>query len=243
MSLIRLDKFLADSGEGTRTQVKDKIKKGRVTVNGVTTKQSDLKVNTDKDVVTIDGKELVHEAFEYFMLNKPMGVVSATTDARDKTVVELIVDAKRRDLFPVGRLDKDTEGLLIITNDGPLANSLLAPGKHVAKLYEAKILGNVTEETVRIFKTGVDIGDDKPTAPAVLEILEADGTESYIRITITEGRYHQIKRMFKAVGMEVTYLKRISMGPLTLDKKLAEGEYRRLTEIEIKLLKEFKKDE
>jgi len=243
MSLIRLDKFLADSGEGTRTQVKEKIKKGRVTVNGVTIKKSDLKVNTDEDVVAIDGKTLVHEEYEYFMLNKPQGVVSATTDARDKTVVELIKEAKRRDLFPVGRLDKDTEGLLVITNDGPLANSLLAPGKHVDKIYEAKVAGNVTEQTIQIFKEGIDIGDDKLTAPAILEVLDVNGTDSHIRITITEGRYHQIKRMFKAVDMEVTYLKRISMGPLMLDNSLGVGDYRRLTDMEIKLLKEVHANE
>ncbi len=243
MSLIRLDKFLADSGEGTRTQVKEKIKKGRVTVNGVTVKKSDIKVDDAKDEVAIDGKKLIHAEFEYFMLNKPKGVVSATTDERDKTVVELITEAKRRDLFPVGRLDKDTEGLLIITNDGPLANTLLAPGKHVDKIYEAKIAGVVTVDTVGAFKEGVDIGDERLTAPAELEILRVDKEESYIRITITEGRYHQIKRMFKAVNMEVIYLKRISMGPLKLDEGLLCGEYRKLTEAEIKLLKEVHKYE
>lgn len=238
MALIRLDKFLADSGEGTRTQVKEKIKKGRVAVNGMVVKKGDLKVDTDKDFVTIDGKKLIHEDFEYFMLNKPQGVVSATTDNRDRTVIDLIKEAKRRDLFPVGRLDKDTEGLLIITNDGPLANSLLAPGKHVNKIYEAKILGDVTTEMVNQFNEGLDIGDDKLTAPAKLEILETNGVECYVRVTITEGRYHQIKRMFKAVNTEVTYLKRISMGPLTLDEALDCGEYRRLSEVEVKLLKE-----
>ncbi len=239
MAILRLDKFLADSGQGTRSQVKEKIKKGIVLVNGVAAKKGDVKVDTEKDIVTVDGNELCHSEFEYFMLNKPQGVVSATKDTLNKTVVELIMDAKRRDLFPVGRLDKDTEGLLIITNDGALANSLLAPGKHVDKIYEAKILGKVTTETVECFKTGVDIGDEKPTAPAKLEIIKCDEEISYIRITITEGRYHQVKRMFQAVGMEVIYLKRISMGTLFLDETLLCGEYRKLTEKEINELKEI----
>lgn len=242
MALIRLDKFLADSGAGTRSQVKDIVKKGRITVNGVVVKKSDIKVDTDKDSVCMDGKDMQHEEFEYFLLNKPQGVISATTDSEHKTVVELIKDAKRRDLFPVGRLDKDTEGFLLITNDGALANSLLAPGKHVEKTYEAKVTGVVDGDIIKNFSDGLDIGDDKMTAPARLENLgvvalgnEVEG--SYVRITITEGRYHQIKRMFNAVGMEVLYLKRISMGPLVLDEGLKCGEYRRLTEDEVTLLK------
>lgn len=258
MADIRLDKFLADAGAGTRSEVKIKIKKGRVTVNGETAGKSDIKINPDCDEVCLDGKKLIYNEFEYFMLNKPQGVVSATIDDKDKTVIELITEAKRRDLFPVGRLDKDTEGLLIITNDGKLSNNLLAPGKHVDKTYFAIIDGEVTEDTVLRFDEGIDIGDDKPTAPAKLRILYDDKDEasdvvynsgdscddfvsdgivkSKVEITITEGRYHQIKRMFEAVGMKVTYLKRISMGSLSLDDSLKSGEYRRLTDEEIKLL-------
>ncbi len=243
MPSIRLDKFLADVGVGTRSQVKDITKKGRVCVNDVVAKKADIKIDTDVDVVTFDGKRLAYFEYEYFMLNKPQGVVSATKDNISKTVVELITESKRRDLFPVGRLDKDTEGLLIITNDGVLANNLLAPGKHVDKTYYALIDGIVTEATVDLFAEGVDIGDDTLTKPAVLRIIsviddELGASKSKVKITITEGRYHQIKRMFKAVGMEVTYLKRLSMGPIILDETLECGAYRRLTDEELKLLKE-----
>lgn len=258
MTNIRLDKFLADSGVGTRSTVKLIVKKGRVTVNDVTIKKSDIKVNLEKDIICLDGKKLTYNEFEYYMLNKPQGVVSATKDDKDKTVIELITEAKRRDLFPVGRLDKDTEGLLIITNDGKLANSLLAPGKHVDKTYFAIIAGEVSEDTVLRFAEGVDIGDDKPTAPAKLKIMcddMGDNTDiayksmdydddvafdsivkSMVEITITEGRFHQIKRMFEAVDMRVIYLKRLSMGGLSLDDSLKPGEYRRLTDDEVKLL-------
>ncbi|MBQ9609036.1 MAG: rRNA pseudouridine synthase [Lachnospiraceae bacterium] len=258
MSVMRLDKFLADAGAGTRSDVKIKIKKGQVTLNGKTVGKSDIKINPDSDEVCLDGKKLIYNEFEYFMLNKPQGVVSATTDAKDKTVIELITEAKRRDLFPVGRLDKDTEGLLIITNDGKLANRLLAPGKHVEKTYFAIIAGEVTEDTVLRFAEGIDIGDDKPTAPAKLKLKGtydkeeitkitynnvSDGNNSgndtiisEVEITITEGRYHQIKRMFEAVGMRVIYLKRLSMGNLSLDDSLKPGEYRMLTDEEVKLL-------
>ncbi len=236
MALIRLDKYLADAGQGTRSEVKIKLKQCRVRVNDVVVKKPETKINPDTDAVSIDGKLLAHEQFQYYMLNKPAGVVSATKDDRDKTVIELISEDKRRDLFPVGRLDKDTEGLLIITNDGALANNLLAPGKHVEKCYYALVQGQVTEETVKLFAEGLDIGDDKLTAPAKL-IIEESGGVSKIRIIITEGRYHQVKRMFEAVDMKVQYLKRLSMGKLALDPELASGEYRRLTEGELQLLK------
>lgn len=247
MNSIRLDKFLADAGVGTRSQVKDIVKKGRVSVNSVVVKKSDIKIDSEKDLVELDGKSLIYEEYEYFMLHKPAGVVSATKDKTDKTVVELITENKRRDLFPVGRLDKDTEGLLIITNDGVLANNLLAPGKHVNKTYFARINGAVNEETIELFAKGIDIGDETPTLPAKLKLLNRtykdNNDVSEIEITIVEGRYHQIKRMFKAVGMEVIYLKRMSMGPIALDSKLPCGSYRRLTDEEISSLKEVHKNE
>lgn len=246
MAQIRLDKYLADSGCGTRSQVKAIVKQGRISVNNEIIKKSDIKIDLEKDVVLIDGTAVNFEEYSYYMLNKPCGVVSATTDTKDKTVIELIDEAKRRDLFPVGRLDKDTEGLLLITNDGKLANDLLAPGKHVAKKYYAKIDGVVNDETVKLFEDGVDIGDEKLTAPAKLEIISTDeaNKNSEIIIEITEGRYHQIKRMFEAVSMKVTYLKRLSMGSLSLDEKIPCGEYRRLTAEEIEALKrETKKKE
>lgn len=239
MAQIRLDKYLADSGCGTRSQVKIIVKQGRVTINDEIVKKSDIKIDLEKDTVLLDGKSINYEEFSYYMLNKPAGVVSATTDNRDKTVIELIDESKRRDLFPVGRLDKDTEGLLLITNDGKLANNLLAPGKHVPKKYYATIDGIVTEEVVRLFEEGVDIGDDKLTAPAKLQIKSIDKEEhkSEIIIEITEGRYHQIKRMFEAVDMKVVYLKRLSMGSLMLDESLKIGEYRHLKDVELQNLK------
>lgn len=236
MEQIRLDKYLADSGQGTRTEVKQKLKQGRVRVNDVVVKKPETKIDPSEDSVSIDGRSLVLEEFQYYMLNKPAGVVSATRDDRDKTVIELITGDKRRDLFPVGRLDKDTEGLLLITNDGVLSNNLLAPGKHVEKCYLAKVQGRVTETEVERFKEGIDIGDEKSTAPATL-IIEESGEESWVKIIITEGRYHQIKRMFEAVDMKVLYLKRLSMGALELDESLELGDYRRLTDEELRSLK------
>lgn len=235
MAKIRLDKYLADAGFGSRKAVREMFKKKQITVNGTVLTQPDAKVDPTEDVVCVLGKTVVYEAFSYYMLNKPQGVVSATKDENEKTVISLIAEQKRRDLFPVGRLDKDTEGLLLITNDGKLANHLLAPGKHVKKTYYAKIKGMVTMHEVELFRQGICIGDEKPTAPAELVILTS-GEESEIKVTITEGRYHQIKRMFKAVGMEVLYLKRLTMGGLVLDDSLAVGEYRKLTEQEVQML-------
>ena len=171
------------------------------------------------------------------MLHKPAGVVSAVTDDRDRTVIDLIDARKRKDLFPVGRLDKDTEGLLLITNDGKLANQLLNPRKHVDKTYYARVRGAVTAAEQECFREGLDIGDDTLTKPAELEILSS-GPESEILLTITEGRFHQVKRMFQAVGMEVLYLKRLSMGPLRLDESLPAGAWRPLTVEEIRALHE-----
>lgn len=173
------------------------------------------------------------------MLNKPQGIITASTDKNAKTVVDLIDIQKRRDLFPVGRLDKDTEGLLLITNDGVMASRLLKPGRHVDKLYFARIDGEVSEKEIELFREGVDIGDDTLTKPAKLCILNVNDGISEIEITITEGRYHQIKRMFEAVGMEVIFLKRLSMGPLKLDAELEPGEFRTLSEEELSVLQEL----
>jgi 16S rRNA pseudouridine516 synthase len=262
---LRLDKLLADCGKGTRSQVKTYIKQGRVTVNGKTVKSGDAKVETDEDTVCFDDDEISFQENVYYMLNKPAGVVSATTDEREKTVIELITGDKPRDLFPVGRLDKDTEGLLLITNDGKLASSLLSPKKHVAKTYYARVVKDkrygadgqtdvhtdnsagilvdgilVTDDIVEHMQNGLDIGDEKPTAPARLNILRQNPGEAELEITITEGRYHQVKRMFQAVGLKVAYLKRLSMGSLVLDENLKPGEYRELSDNELKSLKESK---
>lgn len=234
--MIRLDKYLADMSIGTRQEVKKYIRQGRVKINEDVIKKPEYKIREDEDKVTFDGASVAYETFEYYMLNKPAGVISATEDKREKTVLDLIKEKKRKDLFPVGRLDKDTEGLLLITNDGALAHRLLSPKKHVDKCYYAKIRGGVTEDDVRVFKERINIGtQEEPewTMPAELKILEK-GTVSRIRLTIREGKFHQVKRMFLAVGKEVVYLKRERMGALVLDEELAPGEYRKLTDSELK---------
>lgn len=243
---IRLDKYMADMGVGTRSEVKVLIKKGRVSVDDEVVKQAEYKVDIESQCVAVDGERIGYVQYEYFMLNKPAGVVSAVTDNKDTTVVELIKDAKRKDIFPVGRLDKDTEGLLLITNDGELSHELLSPNKHVEKTYYAKVKGEVTEEDVRVFSEGLHLEKETfreekaekeiETKPAKLTILKA-GEMSEVELTICEGKFHQVKRMFQAVGKEVLYLKRISMGGLVLDESLALGEYRPLTEKELLGLK------
>lgn len=237
---IRLDKYLVEMGLGSRNQVKEYAKKGLVSVNGTIEKKCDIKIDPETAQVSCNGTPIAYHAFEYFMLHKPAGYVSATTDTKDATVLDLLKPGHRKDLFPVGRLDKDTEGLLLITNDGPLAHQLLSPKKHVDKTYYAKIDGIVTNEDVIKFQNGLDIGEDKPTLPAKLTILSTDKEESEIEITIQEGKFHQVKRMFQAVGKTVIYLKRISFGTLILDEALPKGEYRPLTQTEINLLKNSK---
>lgn len=219
-------------GKGTRSEVKKAISKGLVRVNNVIVKKPETKLDTDSDHVLFDGVLVGYAQHEYYMLNKPSGVISATEDKREKTVIDLIIERKRKDLFPVGRLDRDTEGLLLISNDGELAHRLLSPSKHVDKVYYAKIDGEVTIEDVEAFQQGVDIGEEKLTRPAKLRVLKS-GTQSEIELTICEGKFHQVKRMFQAVGKEVVYLKRLQMGTLILDESLKPGEYRELTEQEI----------
>ena len=232
---IRLDKYLADMGLGTRSQIKKEIRSGQVVVNGISICRPEVKIDTGQDKVIFHGEPVTYEEYEYYMLNKPAGVISAASDRQETTVVDLIKDRKRDDLFPVGRLDKDTEGLLIITNNGELAHRLLSPKKHVDKVYFAKVKGIVTEDDTERFAQGLDIGDEKPTQPAELVICTSDEV-SDIRLTIREGRFHQVKRMFQAVGKEVVYLKRLRMGCITLDESLKPGEYRRLTEEEVERL-------
>lgn len=229
---MRLDKYLADMGIGSRSQVKELIKKGKVTVNGTTVKKDDTKVNPDSDQIVLEGLEISYQQFEYYMLNKPAGVVSATKDNVSKTVLDLITEKNRKDLFPVGRLDKDTEGLLLITNDGPLAHELLSPKKHVSKVYYAKIDGSIEDKHIEVFRKGIVLLDGTTTKPADLTIIKS-GEESEIQLTIYEGKFHQVKRMFEAVGRNVTYLKRMSMGSLELDSELNTGAYRALTKDEI----------
>jgi len=236
MALYRIDKFLAEMDFGTRTEIKKDLKKGICTINGEIINQPDIKIDPQKDIVCYMGKRILYADYEYYLLNKPQGVVSATEDSLHQTVVDLIIEKRRKDLFPVGRLDMDTEGLLLITNDGNLAHQLLSPKKHVDKTYYAKIKGYVTPEDIALFKEGLNIGEDEKTLPALLNILSSDEI-SEIEVTLTEGKYHQVKRMFEAVEKEVLFLKRISMGPLKLDETLETGNYRPLTDDEIAQLK------
>lgn len=241
MTAIRLDKYLCDMGQGSRSEVKKLIRKGLVTVKGETVRDPGFQV-AEGDQVALSGQVIAYHAYEYYMLNKPAGVISASrTDLRDQgqqCVVDLIREKSRKDLFPVGRLDKDTVGLLLITNDGALAHDLLSPRKHVEKLYYAELSEPVTQEALDRLRQGVDIGDEKPTLPCRIDAAEGE-KEPYGRllIRIREGRYHQIKRMFEAVGSSVTYLKRLAMGSLVLDEELPEGGYRRLREEELQALK------
>lgn len=236
--MIRLDKYLADMGCGTRQEVKKLIRSGQVSVDGAVVKKPDTKVEQTVQEVCLNGEKVGYESFEYYMLNKPAGVISATEDRSCQTVVDLIKEKERKDLFPVGRLDKDTEGLLLITNDGELAHRLLSPKKHVDKCYFARVSGKVTEDDVRSFENGVNIGSlEQPeiTMPGKLEIITSDEI-SQIHLTIQEGKFHQVKRMFQAVGKEVIYLKRLRMGTLVLDENLSIGEYRPLTKEELEKL-------
>ena len=234
---MRLDKFLAEAGLGSRKEVKQLIKRGQITVNQQIEKSDKKQVDPEKDRIEYRGELLHYQEFYYYVLHKPAGVVSATEDQRDQTVMDLF-SAKdyRSDLFPVGRLDKDTEGLLLITNDGKLAHELLSPKKHVEKEYFAEVSGVMTDEDQQKFTEGILL-DGELTLPAELSIDEVTGETSKVRIILHEGKFHQVKRMVKFCGKEVTYLKRIRMGGLTLPQDLAKGKYRLLTEDELRGLK------
>ncbi len=227
---MRLDKLLANMGFGTRKEVKQLLKQKAVTVDGEVVKDSSMHVNPNEQDVSVYGERVQYTEFIYLMMNKPPGVISATEDLHDETVIDLLDPLSQHfKPFPVGRLDKDTEGLLLITNDGQLAHNLLSPKKHVPKTYYAKIDGIVTEEDTEAFKQGVELDDGYLTKPGDLKILKS-GPQSEIELTIQEGKFHQVKRMFEARDKKVTYLKRLSMGSLILDEHLELGEYRELTE-------------
>lgn len=233
---MRLDKLLANMGFGTRKTVKNVLKSKEVTVNGQVEKEGKTHVDPEKDQIVVSGEIVQYQEFVYFMLHKPQGVVSATTDNLHKTVIDLLQPQDNvLDPFPVGRLDKDTEGLLILTNDGTLAHNLLSPKKHVDKCYEAIIEGLVDEEDIQAFEEGITLEDGFKCQSAKLEILSVDREkeESVIQVTIREGKFHQVKRMFEAVDKSVRYLKRLSMGELQLDEALALGDYRPLTNEEL----------
>ncbi len=230
---MRLDRFLCELNLGTRSRVKKEIKAGLVSVNGVTVLRPEEQIREAADLVCYKGQPCVYEEYVYYLLHKPAGVVSATQDKRDRTVLDLLAGEGRSDLFPVGRLDKDTEGLLLITNDGPLAHALLSPGRHVDKEYECHLAHTFDAHQRELLEQGVDIGEKKKCRPAVVRIL----AEKKISLTITEGRFHQVKRMLHAVGNEVVYLKRIRMDRLQLEDSLEKGAYRRLTDEEVESLR------
>lgn len=271
---IRLDKMLGNLGYGTRSGIKNLVRQGAVAVNGERAKDPGMQINPEKDQVMLDGELIVYRDTVYVMLHKPDGVVSATEDHRDRTVLDLLdPDVTVLSPFPVGRLDKDTEGLLLLTNDGKLAHDLLSPRKHVPKTYRALIAGDVDESDYEAFRRGVELDDGYVTLPAELKVLVGSSAEpsehmaryaaemagakehadrreaisptnplSWIELTIHEGKFHQVKRMFEAVGKKVLYLRRISMGPLTLDKTLEPGEWRELTAEEVDCLRNYRKD-
>jgi len=232
MSKVRLDRFLANAGVGTRSEVKQMVRKGFIRINDEITRSAEVKLDKELDKVSVAGKVIQCEEFVYYMFHKPSGCVTAAVDNLHKTVMDYFDIQGKEKLFPVGRLDIDTEGLLLITNDGQLAHRLLTPRKHVEKTYFARVTGKLSEADKSCFKIGVDIGDDKQTRPARLEIL----TDNECLVTIVEGRFHQIKRMFAAVEKQVIYLKRLSMGSLCLDDTLEKGCFRPLTAAEITAL-------
>lgn len=243
--LLRLDKYLAEMGIGTRSQIKEAAKKGRIRVNGQVEKRTERKIEPDNDVVSYDNQPVSYVKLEYYMLNKPQGVVCATRDNLHKTVVELIDKRQRKDLFPVGRLDIDTEGLLLITNDGDLAHELLSPKSHVDKQYYAIVEGELPEDGAERFKQGLVLKDGMTAMPAKLEMMDSKRSEereknfrNEVLVTVQEGKFHQVKRMFEALDCKVVFLKRLSMGRLRLDEGLKPGEYRALTQEELKILQE-----
>ena len=235
---MRVDKLLSNVGVASRAELKKYCKQGLIAVNGKVINNPGVQVDSEKDEVTFNGERILYREFVYIMLNKPDGYISATFDKHDPIVLDLIDSSYLVfEPFPVGRLDKDTEGLLVLTNDGQLAHRVLSPKKHVPKTYYAKIQGKVTEEDILAFEKGVVLDDGYETMPSQLKILKSDDI-SEIELTIHEGKFHQVKRMFESVGKKVVYLKRLSMGKLKLDESLKLGEYRELTEEEVKLIEE-----
>lgn len=236
----RLDKIISNLGYGSRKDVKSFAKKGLIEVDGIIVKDNGMLVDPEKSNIKINGEEIMYRKYIYLMLNKPNGVISATHDNRDETVIDLLdVDHQTFEPFPIGRLDKDTVGLLLLTNDGELNHRLIAPKWHVDKVYYAKIDKKVDENDIVAFKNGIILDDKYKCLEAKLEILSSDDEGSEIRLTIQEGKFHQVKRMFEAVGKSVVYLKREEFGGLLLDPDLEEGEYRELTDEELSVLKSY----
>jgi len=236
---MRLDKFLVACAVGSRTEVKNFLKAGRVTVNGKKEKSAKLQIDEKIDEIRFDGQVLEYEEFVYYMMNKPQGIISATEDPKHRTVLDLLDNlARSKEVFPVGRLDIDTHGLLLLTNDGKLAHALLSPKRHEDKTYLAQVKGMMTQEDVETFAKGIPL-KDFTCQPARLELVSIDPekNQSQIRVTIAEGKFHQVKRMVAYCGKEVVDLQRSTMGTLVLDESLQRGEWRRLTKEELEILR------
>lgn len=233
---MRIDRFLSNMGYGTRTEIKIAMLRCQVKVNGKIVKKTDTQIDCTSDVITYDEQVVIHEPFVYIMLNKPQGYISATHDPKEKTVIDLLEKRlKNRAVFPVGRLDKDTEGLLLLTDDGKFTHDLLSPKKHVPKTYLVHCVGPITDSQINHLETGVMIDEGYTTKEAQVQ-MQKQGSEAELLLTIYEGKFHQVKRMLQKVGSEVTFLKRLSMGQLTLDEALPIGEYRQLSEAEVQSL-------
>ena len=240
-----MDKYLSDMGIASRSDLKKDIRKGLVFVNGEMIRDAGFTVNSDSRIL-YKGEEITYEEYSYYMMNKPVGVLSSTEDRKQKTVLDLFSECHRKDLFPVGRLDKDAEGLLLIMNDGKLAHTLLSPKNHIEKKYYVEIPASLKDEDLEPLRHGIQYDTDLVAEPAQVQLLSANPDKSAVEIIITEGKFHQIKKMFLALSENyvVTKMKRISMGALRLDESLSPGEYRKLSPGEIETLKEsMKKDE
>lgn len=239
MEKQRLDKIIASTGRWSRREVKNLTRQGRVLVDGIPARSAEEKADPETAEITVNGEVLAYRRFTWIMLNKPAGYLSATEDGKGATVLDLLPpELQKQGLFPVGRLDKDTEGLLLLTNEGGLAHELLSPKYHVEKVYYARVAGRLTEEDCRAFAAGMTLGDGLVCRPAGLEILAA-GEESEARVTLREGKFHQVKRMLACLGKPVVYLERVRMGNLPLDTSLSRGEFRFLTDAEVKALRNF----
>ena len=233
MALVRLDKFISDTGHASRREAKELVKAGRVRIDAAIASSVDMKIDPDAATVFIDGEALDYKKYRYIMMNKPNGVVSATEDSQQQTVIDLLPESLRKqDIFPVGRLDKDTTGLLLLTNDGSFSHSIITPKKHVAKVYRAAVTGILDESDVRAFEEGIVLADGTECMPAKLSIERP----SVGLATVYEGKYHQVKRMFAARGKHVTALHRLSIGGLSLDPALKSGQFRELSEEEMELI-------
>ena len=238
MSLVRLDKYLSSTGEYSRSEAKVLLKAGRVTLDGISVTNGDIKIDSDTSQVYVDGNKIGYSAHYYIMMNKPAGVLSATEDSRDRTVLDLLSPKYRRlELFPAGRLDKDTEGLLILTDDGEFCHNVISPNKKVTKVYYAEVIGQLDPRCIDMFREGITLADGYKCRPAELEILSDSGKNACI-VRVGEGKFHQVKRMISACNCQVSYLKRLKIGGLDLDPDLPAGGYRELDDSEVKAVLE-----